>query len=535
MTGGLLDFFVLEATEYVDQLDGLATKAGTAPPEAVPFARAARGLRGAATMAKLNGIAEVAQGLERLARQLRDGQLRWDPAIRGTAIAAIDDIKILVRGARSWGDAEDRRAAARARELEQVAPKQPHTVQRGKGAAFLAGAAAEAAAGLLTFAEQPGSLEEFAETMRRVRALRGVAALTDLPPLAEVVDAIDAAAKPIELHVEDATAERRRLFRTAARVLLEGGEAVRQGGLPPTDSNAVREFAYAAETLRAGERDTDDVVPITALLPEGDPASHITAAANPPTTAAQRFRLEVVSQAEHLRRLVADGRAAVDAATRDRVGRELRAAVRTLSRAAESFQAKEIAQLFQAAERGAAALDHKALWVLDEAGTELSRQESGPEAVVPRFLALAQRLAGTPPAPVQSAPARQRRSGNTPDGARPVTPAVADAAQPAARASTPNAAPASAARPNAGASGAALRDLLASGIAGLAPLETTRLAEPVLGEDDDVVPIEELLFRGREALDRALRIGEQLRGTAAPPDPATLSELYDLLQLAAAD
>lgn len=521
MTGGLLDFFILEASEYVDQLDGLASGASKSPPDAEPFARAARALRGAATMAKVKGIADVAQGLERLARQVREGHLRWDTATRGTAIAAIDDIKILVRGVRSWGDAEDKRAAARTRELEQLAPKQVQTIQRGKGAAFLATATADAAAGLLSFAEQPGSAEDFAETMRRVRALRGVAALKDLPPLAEVVDAVDVAAKPIELRQASATAERRRLFRAAALVLLEGGEAVRVGDLPPTESVAVREFAHAAETLRSGDRDTDDVVPIASLFPAGDPASFITPAPNPPTTAAQRFRLEVVSQAEHLRRLVADGRAAVDAATRDRVGRELRTAVRALARAALSFQATEIAELLQAAERGAAALDQRALWVLDEAGTELSRPESGPESVAPRFLALAQRLAGTPPAPIQTTPARSRRSNGTPtpgSSGRPVTPARAGAVTGGGPTS-----------------GAALRDLLASGIAGLSPLETTHLAEPSHGEEDDVIPIEELLFRGREALDAALHLGERLRDAQTIPDADTLAELYDLLQLAAAD
>jgi chemotaxis protein histidine kinase CheA len=522
MTGGLLDFFVLEATEYVDQLDALASRATIAPPESVPFARAARGLRGAATMAKLGGIAEVATGLERLIRQLRDGNLRWNAALRGTAIAAIDDLKFLVRGARTWGESEDKRVTTRMRELDQVAPKQVTPVQRGKGAAYLAGAAADAAAGLLAYAEAPSSPEEFAETMRRVRALRGVAALKDLPPLAEVVDAVDVAAKPIELGHENATAERRRLLRAAARVLLEGGEAVRQGGLPPTDSVAVREFAHAADTLRSGERDVEDVVPINSLFPDGDPASHITASPNPPTTATQRFRLEVVSQAEHLRRLVADGRAAVDAATRDRVGRELRTAVRALARAAHSFQAKEIADLFIASERGAAALDQRALWVLDEAGTELSRQESGPESVAPRFLALAQRLAGTPPAPIQAAPARHRRSGANSDGSRTVTPTGHPSSSRVAGA-------------NIGTSGTQLRDLLASGIAGLSPLETTHLAAPARGEDDDVIPIEELLFRGREALDQALHLGERLRNASSVPDAATLSELYDLLQLAAAD
>ncbi|MCE9601030.1 MAG: hypothetical protein K8S21_02295 [Gemmatimonadetes bacterium] len=517
MTGGLLDFFTLEATEYVDQLDDLATRASAAPPEAEPFARAARALRGAATMAKVRGIADVATGIERLARHVREGKLAWDTAVRGTVIAAIDDLKFLVRGVRSWGDAEDKRAANRVAELDHYAPKAVQTATRGKGAAYLATAAADAAAGLLAFAEQPVSLEAFAATMNRVRALRGVAALKDLPPLAEVVDAVDVAAKPIELGQEDATAERRRLFRAAALVLVEGGEAIRIGGLPPTESVAVREFAHAAETLRSGERETDDVVPITTLLPAGPVGAYITAAQNPPTTAAQRFRLEVVSQAEHLRRLVADGRSAIDAATRDRVGRELRSAVRSLARAAQSFSASEIANLFLAAERGASSLDPRALWVLDEAGTELSRHERGIEDVGPRFTNLLKRLHGTPPAPITATPARQRRMTNPPN-----------AAPAAVR-------PASLSTSQGGARGAELKELLATGIAGLSPLATSQLAEPAMMPDEDVVPIEDLLFRGKEALQQALQLGDRLRNAQTPADHDTLAELYDLLQLAAAD
>jgi len=517
MTGGLLDFFTLEATEYVDQLDDLATRASAAAPDAEPFARAARALRGAATMAKLKGIADVSIGLERLARHVREGKLVWDAAVRGTVIAAIDDLKILVRGVRTWSEAEDKRASIRVAELDHFAPKAVQTATRGKGAAYLAAATADAAAGLLAFAEHPVSLDAFAVTMNRVRALRGVAALKDLPPLAEVVDAVDMAAKPIELGHEDATAERRRLFRAAALVLVEGGEAIRTGGLPPTETVAVREFAHAAETLRSGERETDDVVPITTLLPAGPVGAYITASPNPPTSAAQRFRLEVVSQAEHLRRLVADGRGAIDAATRDRVGRELRSAVRAMARAASSFSATEISNLFLAAERGAAALDPRALWVLDEAGTELSRHERGLDDIGPRFTSLLKRLHGTPPAPVTATPARQRRLTNPPN-----------AAPAAVR-------PASLSTSQGGARGAELKELLATGIAGLSPLATAQLAEPVLMPDDDVVPIEDLLFRGRDALQQALELGDRLRNAQAPADHDTLAELYDLLQLASAD
>lgn len=561
MTGGLLDFFTLEATEYVDQLDGLASRAVGAPPDAGPFARAARALRGSATMARLSGIAEVAGGLERLARHVREGQLPWDPATRGVAVAAIDDLKILIRGVRSWGAAEETRAGARIAELERLAPRTVTTKPRGRGSAYLSASAADAAAGLLEYAEQPGSPDAFAEVMKRVRALRGVAALKDLPPLADVVDAVDAAAKPIEIGHDAATAERRRLFRAAARVLVEGGEAVRRGDVPPVDSPALREFVLAVETLRANQGDADEVVPISSLLPDDAPDA-IRAAPNPPTTAAQRFRLEVVSQAEHLRRLVLEARGARDGAAHDRIGRELRAAVRTLARAAQSFAAIEISNVFLAAERGAAALESRSLGVLEEAARVLTANDIAAESVAPRFLELAQVLAGTPSTGI-TAVGGGRASGTrqptpwqgvripTPSGAAtlPSIDALAPATAPAPRTPTPArpaepvraptpAAPAAAVRtptPSSAPSGAALHSLLGSGIAGLSPLGDDRLIPPVVGEEDDVVPIEEILLSGREALERARAIGAELRESGRVPDRETLDELYDLLQLAAAE
>jgi hypothetical protein len=389
--------------------------------------------------------------------------------------------------------------------------------------------------------------------MRAIRALRGVAALRDLPPLAEVVDAVDAAAKPIELGQETATAERRRLFRTAARVLLEGGDAVRRGSVPPTDSLAVREFALAAESLRGNEREDDHVVPIASLFPD-DAGASVQPAPNPPTTAAQRFRLEVVSQAEHLRRLVGDARDAGDAATRDRLGRELRGAVRTLARAAQSFAALEIANVFLAAERGAAALEPDALEVLDTAGRLLSDSRLTPESAAPRFLELSQRLATTtpsrprvratpawvPPVPSPTTAATGPGRTITPMPPRAVTPARGGMGSAATGAASPTVSPvvpSAVGATSAGAppSGAALQSLLATGIAGLEPLGDLHLATPLVGDEDDVVPIDELLFRGRDALTRAIEIGAGLREAGRAPDTATLDELYDLLQLAAAD
>jgi chemotaxis protein histidine kinase CheA len=502
MTGGLLDFFTLEASEYVEQLDGLVSRATATPPDADAFTRAIRALRGAATMAKLNPLAELAGGVERLAKKVREGALPWDSATRAVAIAAIDDVKILIHNVRGWSEADDARAQRGIAELERLAPKAIVTAPFRSGSAFLSSAAADAAAGLLEFAENPGTPAQFAQMMEKVRALRGVAALNDLPPMGEVVDAVDAAAKAIELGQEEATAERRRLFRTAARVLLEGGDAVRQGGKPPIDSPAVREFSLASSTL-SGTGEGDDVVPIASLLMEGD---SVEPATNPPTTAAQRFRLEVVSQAEHLRRLVHDGRHAADTATRERISRELRSAVRALARAAQSFGAVEIANLFLAAERTAAALDAATLDVLDSAALLLSASDAAPESIKPQFVTLSESLTGAAPPPRIATPITVATPKPMPSG-------------------TGSAAP----------SGAALRDLLATGLSGLAPLAETNLAAPVVGEEDDVIPIEDLLLRGRDALERAIQIGDALRHSGAVPDPATLSELYDLLQLAAAE
>jgi hypothetical protein len=84
-------------------------------------------------------------------------------------------------------------------------------------------------------------------------------------------------------------------------------------------------------------------------------------------------------------------------------------------------------------------------------------------------------------------------------------------------------------------SGQALHELLSTGIAGLSPLGEERLAEPLVGDEDDVIPVEDLLFRGKDALQHALELGDQLRAGTTAPDPTTLAELYDLLQLAAAE
>ena len=60
--GRLLDFFSLEASEYLARLEGMATRQGMQSSEATQFAAAARGLRGSATMAKASGLSQSTVG-----------------------------------------------------------------------------------------------------------------------------------------------------------------------------------------------------------------------------------------------------------------------------------------------------------------------------------------------------------------------------------------------------------------------------------------------------------------------------------------
>jgi chemotaxis protein histidine kinase CheA len=99
---GFLEFFILEASDYVEQLDGLLLGGSPTGPDADALQRVARALRGTATMAKLPSFAEVAAAVERVGRAMQEGSLRWDATLGGAMVATIDDLKALLHSARTW-------------------------------------------------------------------------------------------------------------------------------------------------------------------------------------------------------------------------------------------------------------------------------------------------------------------------------------------------------------------------------------------------------------------------------------------------
>ena len=82
--------------------------------------------------------------------------------------------------------------------------------------------------------------------------------------------------------------------------------------------------------------------------------------------------------------------------------------------------------------------------------------------------------------------------------------------------------------------GPELHQLLQSGIAGFTDLDQTPLAPPALLDDATVVPIDDLVYRGRAALERAIEVRDLMRLSGGNNDDA-LAELFDLLDLAAAE
>jgi len=580
---GFLDFFILEASEYVEQLDGLLARAsatgGTIDAEAL--ARNARALRGSATMAKLAPFAELSAALERVGRTLREGSLAWSPAVAGVLVATIDDLKILTRAVRTWSPNDDQRATTRAAELGRLAPAATPsataaTAAASGGGGFFAAESSNIAAGLELLATRPGDRDAAVNVLRRVRALRGVAGIKDVAPLSDVMAGAELVAKPLELGQGPLDGDRVAFLRAAAALLRRVGAALREGTSADGPSPERDAFVEALGKFESRDQDASRIVPITDLF-YADAGPHVvSASSHPPTTPAERFRLEVVSQGEHLRGLVVEGRRAKDPAAQDRVRRELRHALAALRSDAESFGEGEVAELIGAHFDAVKSLDYLGLNALEALAEALASPGAQGERLASRLaelrlgrsmdVGIGDAFAPTPgtsatPAPVAAPVPRPPAPAPTPTQAPApspsfsataptpvITPRIRADAQLATPMAPPNAAPA--ARPPVipRASGpksrtpigahrvSTPRDTMAvldQGIDSLSSLAAQPMSEPVDLPDQPLVPIDALLYRGRAAIERAIEIREEIRRGSASDD--TMAELFDLLDLALAE
>ena len=109
---GTLDSFLLEAGEYLERLDALAQTPAGPFAGGEEFVRFARAFRGSALMATQHGMARAAQGLESVARAVRESGLEWDERVRAEVTRAVDDCKVLMRRLREQNPGDQERAEA---------------------------------------------------------------------------------------------------------------------------------------------------------------------------------------------------------------------------------------------------------------------------------------------------------------------------------------------------------------------------------------------------------------------------------------
>jgi hypothetical protein len=301
------DFFALEAGECLDRLELLARRDDAPPAE--DFLRASRVLRGSALMASQHAIARAAGGLESVARALREGRREWDAECREQVAQAIEEFRLLVRRIREWDDGDTLRAGRLAISLETLAGRTTADLgERGERGeintgvrAFVAREGALIASALDRAARSlqvaPGDREPLYTVIRRMQSLRGLAELSELAPLPEILDGVELAvgdltrlyAPPPGVH---------EVMGAAALALTRLSRDIAERGRPDPDSEEARAFTELLLRAFAVER---DVVPIESLYLEGDPQPLTPPPGQPQfETPAPLGPLELVSHGEHL-------------------------------------------------------------------------------------------------------------------------------------------------------------------------------------------------------------------------------------------
>jgi hypothetical protein len=305
------DFFALEAGECLDRLESLIGRPDGPPAD--EFLRTARVLRGSALMASQQPFARAAAGLEGLARAYRDGRHPWDPATRAHTAQAVEEFRLLVRRVREWGDAETARTVRLGLSLESLAGRAPGA---GPARGDVAGAPGELNTGVRAFVAREGALiasaldraaralraapaerEPLYTVIRRMQSLRGLAELSELVPLPEILDGIELAVGDLtRLYAPPPGVDE--VMAAASSALTRIARDIAEHGRPESDTEEARRFTELLLRAFAVER---DVVPIESLFYADDPAPLTPPPTQPQFAApAPLGPLELVSHGEHL-------------------------------------------------------------------------------------------------------------------------------------------------------------------------------------------------------------------------------------------
>ena len=336
---GRREFFTLEAGEYLERLALLA--AGASAPDGEDLVRYARALRGAALMAGPAGYAVAAAAIESVAKAVRDGGVAWTPVLGERISQSVEECKSLLHRVREWSDVDRERCDSIAERLDGmigVAGKRPGLGGIGSGPGLSAGVRAYVAREAAAVA---GTLEQVAETverspspesadqlLHRLQPLRGLGALPGLSPLPELLETLDLT---IAFACRGGAWPRAAgpAFRATAAALSRMARDIAELGIPQHDSH---EIVQAAELLREAFAHEKDVVPITALLADGDTDGIVTRGApREISTASSGVAMELAGLADRFRHAVAQTREGVSRTARSLALNALGLSVRGLA------------------------------------------------------------------------------------------------------------------------------------------------------------------------------------------------------------
>jgi len=554
---GMSDFFALEAGEYLDRLDALLQP--TAPPAAEELVRLARALRGSALMASQQGIARAAMGFEAFARGVREGRRPWDAATKQIAIRSVDDLKIFVRKAPSWTEADTAKAEALASQLEQFGGRPSAHVRAAEAIGLDAGARAFVAregAAIASALDRAGRAlranpiahDPLQQVLKALQPLRGLAALNDLPPLPDLLEGIEQAIGAISrttgappAGVGDTIAE---LFQMAATSIAHAAREVAERGRPDPESAEFRKFAGLLVQFMDSEPDVVPIETIATIVRRGTPpgggATGGTGGTGESARPSTLSRLELVSHGEHLRQAADSLERAPSATQRELRAHTLAGTFRALSSAGGGAVAERVAEFAQAAREAVTsgiAVNQPVLFAAEvrKAGEILSTSETSNETATAAALAgvtLAVRRLGSQPPPTAVTPSK------------PPAPAVAPPRPPATRAPSlvPQEPPIGAdSAPDLAGTWTRYEQMVAGGV-GPASLEaliaggSSRVsADPGAmprGNGNEPVDIKTLLYKGASARQRAQELREVAKRASGDHLRAIIDEVCDLVVLA---
>src|SRR5213082_1161983 len=535
---GMSDFFALEAGEYLERLDGLLAAGDS--PNADELVRLARALRGSALMANQHAIARTAAALEALARAVRDGRRAWDPQTKQLAVRGVDDLKIFVRRAPAWSDADTAKAEGLSQELEQLAGRPSAQVRAAEAMGLDAGARAfvaregAAIASALDRAAQslranPLAHDPLQHVLRALQPLRGLAAVNDLPPLPDLLEGIERAIAELSRAGIDPPANVSELFQAGATAIARAAREVAERGRPDHEGPDFHQFA--AQLVRFLQSEPD-VVSIGTLY-YNDSGPHIVSRGIPAPRPSTLGRLELVSHGDHLRQAADSLERAPSATQRELRAHTLGTTFRALANAGGAL-ADRVAQFAVAAREavasGVAVTSPAAIAAeLRRAGDVLARSGGGDEeALAAELDAITTAIRAVKP----GAPAPLPRPVASSPPPAPAPPSPPHPPPPRAEEPVPETADlvgswTSYQRLSGGGIGpASLEELFAD------PRATVPPASPSTEPEPAVVDVRSLVYRGDRALARAQELRAAARQATGDSLLALVDEVCDLVALA---